>query len=218
MPLLEPARRPAARGKTSVSAPRDHDRAGAAGGDDDASAIARSLDDPHEFAVIFERHFDEIHRYLRRRHPREADELAADVFTAAFDGRSRYRAIGDSARPWLYGIASNLLAKRRRSEQRALRAHARAGGRAEQPGDEYEAALERADAERLSAAVAAALSRLRAPERDTLLLYALSDLSYEEVAFALDVPIGTVRSRLARARARASKDLGALIEEEPSHA
>jgi RNA polymerase sigma-70 factor (ECF subfamily) len=197
-----------------VSAEPGHDRAA----DDDASAIARSLDDPREFAVIFERHFDEIHRYLRRRHPGEADELAADVFTAAFDGRARYRAVCGSARPWLYGIASNLLAKRRRSEQRALRAHARAGGTAERPGDEYEAALERADAEALSAAVAAALARLRAPERDTLLLYALSDLSYEEVAFALDVPIGTVRSRLARARARASKDLAGLIEEEPSHA
>ena len=185
---------------------------------EDAIAIARSLDDPQEFAVIFERHFDEIHRYLARRHPREADELAADVFTAAFDSRSRYRAIGGSARPWLYGIASNLLAKRRRSEQRALRAHARAGGRREQAHDEYEAARERADAQELSAAVADALSHLRAPERDTLLLYALSDLSYEEVAFALEVPIGTVRSRLARARARASRDLAGLIEEEPSHA
>src|SRR5579871_2046862 len=93
--------------------------------DDDASAIARSLRDPEEFAVIFERHFDEIHRYLRRRHPQEADELAAEVLAAAFDARGRYRAMGDSARPWLYGIASNLLAKRRRGERRALRAHAR---------------------------------------------------------------------------------------------
>jgi RNA polymerase sigma factor (sigma-70 family) len=213
MPLLERARGRKPMGEARVSASPDHHHDHAA---DDASAIARSLDDPQEFAVIFERHFDEIHRYLRRRHPQEADDLAAEVFTAAFDARGRYRAIGESARPWLYGIASNLLAKRRRGEQRALRAHARAGGRREQPADEYEAALERADAERLSAAVANALSHLRAPERDTLLLYALSDLSYEEVAFALEVPIGTVRSRLARARARASKDLAGLIEEEPS--
>jgi RNA polymerase sigma-70 factor (ECF subfamily) len=167
---------------------------------DDASAIARSLTDPREFAVIFERHFDEIHRYLRRRHPRDADELAADVFVAAFDGRARYRAMGDSARPWLYGIASNLLYKRRRGEGRALRAYARAAGRREPEPDRYEDALERADARARSRAVAAAVAGLSAHDRDTLLLYALSDLSYEEVAFALEVPVGTVRSRLARAR------------------
>jgi RNA polymerase sigma-70 factor (ECF subfamily) len=207
MPLLDRISDHTLVGEASVSA---H-------GDADASAIARSLAKPEEFAVIFERHYHEIHRYLRRRHPQEADELAAEVFAAAFDARARYRAIGDSARPWLYGIASNLLAKRRRTERRALRAHARSGGRRLDPGDEYARARERADAERLSAAVAGAVGKLRGPERDTLLLYALSDLSYEEVAVALDVPVGTVRSRLARARARASKDLAGLIEEEPSH-
>ena len=208
MALLELAPAGAAHREVAVSAPAG----------DDAAAIARSLADPEEFAVIFERHFDEIHRYLRRRHPQEADELAAEVFTVAFDARARYRAIGDSARPWLYGIASNLLAKRRRSERRALRAHARAGARPDTGADEYERARERADAQRRSAAVAGALARLRGPERDTLLLYALSDLSYEEIAFALEVPIGTVRSRLARARTHAGEDLAGLFVEEPSHA
>src|ERR1700678_206503 len=123
---------------------------GVSAGTDDASAIARSLTEPEEFATIFERHFDEIHRYLRRRHPSEADELAAEVFMAAFDARGRYRAIGDSARPWLYGIASHLLAKRRRGEARALRAYARSGGRREPAHDDYADAVERADAERQS--------------------------------------------------------------------
>jgi RNA polymerase sigma-70 factor (ECF subfamily) len=185
---------------------------------DDASVIARSLERPEEFSVIFERHFDEIHRYLRRRHPREADELAAEVFMAAFDGRDRYRALGDSARPWLYGIASNLLGKRWRSERRALRAHARDAGRAAPALDEYAGALARVDAERQSALLAGALARLNAADRDALLLYALSDLSYEEVAFALAVPVGTVRSRLARARRRASADLAELATEESAHA
>jgi RNA polymerase sigma-70 factor (ECF subfamily) len=184
---------------------------------DDAAAIARSLAEPEAFAVIFERHFDEIHRYLRRRHPREADELAAEVFTAAFDARERYRAVSDSARPWLFGIASNLLAGRRRSERRALRAYARSAERHEEAGD-YDRVAARADAERLSTMVAAAVARLRADDRDTLLLYALSDLSYEEVAFALEVPVGTVRSRLARARQRASADLAGLDTEESADA
>ncbi|HEX4035438.1 MAG TPA: RNA polymerase sigma factor [Solirubrobacteraceae bacterium] len=184
---------------------------------DDAAAIARSLVEPEAFGAIFERHFDEIHRYLRRRHPEDADELAAEVFTVAFDARARYRALGESARPWLYGIASNLLGQRRRGERRALRAYARSAGQAESDADAYAAAVARADAERLSVAVAGAVARLNAVDRDTLLLYALSDLSYDEVAFALDVPIGTVRSRLARARRRCSADLAGLITEEDSH-
>jgi RNA polymerase sigma-70 factor (ECF subfamily) len=181
---------------------------------DDATVIARSLSDSEAFAAIFERHFDEIHRHLRRRYPEEADELAAEVFVVAFDARSRYRPMGDSARPWLYGIASNLLSKRRRQERRALRAHARSGGRRGPAEDDFDDAVDRADAERRSRLLASAVGRLSADDRDTLLLYALSDLSYEEVAFALEVPIGTVRSRLARARRRASADLAGLDREE----
>lgn len=167
---------------------------------DDARVIAASIAAPQEFTVIFERHFDEIHRYLRRRHPGEAEELAAEVFTVAFDARARYQPLADSARPWLYGIASRLLARRRRSETRALRAHGRSGGRRELAPDEFAAAVERADAERQSALIAAAVAELNQGDRDVLLLYALGGLSYDEVALALELPIGTVRSRLARAR------------------
>ncbi len=181
---------------------------------DDATVIARSLGEPEVFAVIFERHFDEILRYLRRRLPAEAEELAADTFVVAFDCRERYRALGNSARPWLYGIASNLLHKRRRREARALRAHARSAGRAGPPPNEFADAIERIDAQRQSAALAAALSGLRADDRDTLLLYSLGALSYEEVAFALGVPVGTVRSRLARARRHCAPELLALTTEE----
>ena len=181
------------------------------GGESDASVIARSVAEPAVFAVIFERHFDEIHRYLRRRLPEHADEIAADVFVAAFDARARYRPyVGESARPWLYGIASHLLSKRRRSQRRSLRAHAREAGHHPAPtGADTDDLLQRLDAERSSAAVAGALAGLAAADRDTLLLYALADLSYEEVAAALGVPVGTVRSRLARARRRCAP----LLEE-----
>lgn len=168
--------------------------------DGDADVIRRSLEQPEEFGMIFERYFDEIHRYLRRRFPEAAEELAADVFLAAFDARGRYRPEYVTARPWLYGIASRLLSKRHRQERRSLRAHARSGGRREPSATESADAVDRLDAERRSAELAGALAELRATERDVLLLFALGGLSYEEIAAALSVPVGTVRSRLARAR------------------
>ena len=183
---------------------------------DDATVITASIQRPQEFTVIFERHFDEIHRYLRRRHPSEAEELAADVFTVAFDARARYRPQGDSARPWLYGIASRLLARRWRSETRGLRAHARSAGSREPERDDFTDAVERADAQQRSAAVAAAVAGLNQGERDVLLLFALAELSYEEIAMALEIPIGTVRSRLARARRRCRAQLTGVLTEEAS--
>ena len=185
---------------------------------DDASVIARSLADPQAFAVIFERHFDEIHRYRRRRHPPDADELAAEVFVIAFDARERYRVASATARPWLYGIASHVLSRRRRDERRSLRAHARSGGREVAVTDDFADAEARADARRRSGELATALARLPDADRDTLLLYALSDLTYEEVAEALEVPIGTVRSRLARARGRAAASLADRQPQEHDHA
>jgi RNA polymerase sigma-70 factor (ECF subfamily) len=175
----------------------------------DADVITRSVTDPEAFALIFERHFDEIHRYLRRRFPEQAEELAADVFVAAFDARARYRPYGDSARPWLYGIASHVLSKRRRREVRSLRAHARSAG-----GHLFDEAdvgtVHRLDAAQQSAVLAAALATLATADRDVLLMYALAELSYDEIAVALDVPIGTVRSRLARARRLCAPMLGGL--------
>jgi DNA-directed RNA polymerase specialized sigma24 family protein len=81
----------------------------------DADCLARSLSKPEAFESIFERHFEAIHRYLHRRVGRDlADELAADTFVAAFERRASCRA-GDTALPWLYGIATNLLRRRFRS-------------------------------------------------------------------------------------------------------
>jgi RNA polymerase sigma-70 factor (ECF subfamily) len=105
-----------------------------------------------------------------------------------------------------------VLARRRRSERRALRAYARSGGRLEPAPDDFADAIARADAERRSVRLAGALAQLNGEDRDALLLYALVDLSYEEVAFALEVPIGTVRSRLARARRQAAP----LLDKEES--
>jgi RNA polymerase sigma factor (sigma-70 family) len=158
----------------------------------DAQAIRASLDDPEVFATLFDRHFDAIHGYAQRRvGPDLADEVAAETFTRAFDHRRRYDGAREDARPWLLGIAANLLRRHWRTERRRLDAYARAA-----PSGAVELSSS------LRADLAAALKKLPRREREALLLLAWADLSYEEIAVALGVPIGTVRSRISRARAR----------------
>ena len=89
--------------------------------------LARASNEPELFGILFDRHFATIHRYLERRVGREgADELAAEVFRIAFEQRARFRPLHESALPWLYGLATNLMLKRWRGERRHLRALARA--------------------------------------------------------------------------------------------
>ncbi len=173
----------------------------------DAEVIAASRHDPDAFAAIFDRHFDAIFRYLRRRIGRNrAEELAAETFTQALAARHRFDTRHADARPWLYGIAVNLLRHHYRSEERELRAYARGGV---DPLAANEPSLERIDAAAMGPAVAAALAELAPIERETLLLYAWAELGYGEIATALDIPIGTVRSRLNRARKRVRELLAA---------
>jgi RNA polymerase sigma factor (sigma-70 family) len=174
----------------------------------DAQVIAASQAHPLGFATVFDRHYDADHRYLARRvGPDLADDLAAETFTEAFDVRLRFDTTHPDARPWLFGIATNLLRHHYRSEARRLRAYARLDPPA--AGDDGFGEIEtRLDAQRAGPAIAAALGRLSADERDVLLLLAWAGLRYEEIAVALRIPIGTVRSRLNRARGRLRELIG----------
>jgi RNA polymerase sigma factor (sigma-70 family) len=174
----------------------------------DADVIDQSRTDPAAFTEIFDRHFAVIHAYLERRTGRDrADDLAAETFRVAFQQRARYRPLRESALPWLYGIASNLLLRDRRAEARRLRALARLDGQAPDGEAAAERAGERADAEALRPSLFAALAQLEPRDRDVLLLVAWEELSYEEVAEALAIPVGTVRSRLNRARGQIRRAL-----------
>jgi RNA polymerase sigma-70 factor (ECF subfamily) len=167
---------------------------------DDRDAIAASLHDPARFAVIFDRHYEEIWAYLSRRVGRGlAEELASETFVRAFAGRNGYDPAYPDARAWLYGIATNLLRKHARTEERRRRAYARALERDEFSAD-LDAVAGRVDAFAGARVMAAALARLAPADRDTLLLFALTELDYEGVALATGVPVGTVRSRLHRVR------------------
>jgi RNA polymerase sigma-70 factor (ECF subfamily) len=169
---------------------------------DDRDTIAASISEPARFALVFDRHYGEIWAYLARRVGRGlAEELASETFVRAFAARASYDAAYPDARPWLYGIATNLLRKHARAEERRRRAYSRAVEREDSAGG-LERVAERLDAAGHARAVVDALARLSPNDRDTLLLFALTDLDYEGVAMATGVPAGTVRSRLHRARRR----------------
>jgi RNA polymerase sigma factor (sigma-70 family) len=168
----------------------------------DAAVVRASLEQPEQFEAVFEQHHQAIWRYLARLGGRErADELAGEVFLVAFTRRGSYDPQLGSVRSWLYGIASNLLHTRLRSDGRRRRAFERAASQqvaAVSPEGIDVALLSR---ERLEA-VLRALARLSTADREIILLVAWEHLSYEEVAAVMNLELGTVRSRLARARGR----------------
>jgi RNA polymerase sigma factor (sigma-70 family) len=174
----------------------------------DSGVIEESLIDPAVFAVLFDRHYERIWRYAcRRAGPAVADELASETFVRAFAARARYDRGRLDASPWLYGIATNLLRGHRRAEARRMRAYARAVERAESHGG-LDGVEQRVDAAACAPRVAAALGSLKPADRDAVLLLALADLDYEAIAIATGVPVGTVRSRLSRARRQLQHELG----------
>ncbi len=177
----------------------------------DGRLIAISLDAPERFGGIFDRHYAAIDSYCVRRLGPDGHDVSATTFTEAFRLRARFDADRPDARPWLYGIATNLLRRHRRSEQRRWRAFARAGGM--RSGVEAADLDDRLDADALGTRLAGALAAIPSADRDALLLFAWADLSYQEIADAMEVPIGTVRSRIARARARLRDALGPVGDE-----
>jgi RNA polymerase sigma-70 factor (ECF subfamily) len=134
-----------------------------------------------------------------------ADELASQVFLVAFDSRAKYDPARPDAGPWLFGIATNLLRNHHRQEQRQLRAYARAG--ASEDSDPLHGVESRVDASRLRPQLTALLAALPREESEPLLLYAWAELSYEEISDALDLPVGTIKSRLSRVRGRIREQL-----------
>jgi RNA polymerase sigma-70 factor (ECF subfamily) len=176
----------------------------------DSEAIRASLTDPERFADIFHRHWDEIYRYVvRRLGPEAAEDVGSETFTVAFRSRGRYDLNRADVRPWLYGIATNLIGQHRRAERRRHQVLARADAQwASASFDDGSDA--RVTAELLGPRIASVLASLSAADRDLLLLIAWADLSYEEAAEALDLPMGTVRSRLHRVRKKIRRAFGGI--------
>ncbi|MFT4232992.1 MAG: RNA polymerase sigma factor [Leucobacter sp.] len=166
----------------------------------DSELIEQSMEDPARFGELFHRHAPSIHRYVARRTGGTvADDVTSETFLVAFERRSAFDLRRSDARPWLFGIATNLVHRHRIAEARTLRSAERTA--AELPpqsdADELaEAAENRLEVRRL----VRDLRRLSMADRDCLLLFAWEGLSYQQIAEAVEVPVGTVRSRLNRAR------------------
>jgi RNA polymerase sigma factor (sigma-70 family) len=169
---------------------------------DDAAVIEGSWLEPERFAVLFDRHAPHIYRYLARRAgPQVADDLLAETFLAAFAKRDRYDLGHADARPWLYGIATSLVGQHRRDQVRQYRIAQAAAAEPAVPGHADRLAAD-VTAQAMRTLLDAALAALPASDRDVLLLIAWEQLTYQEVARALAIPMGTVQSRLHRARAK----------------
>ncbi len=157
---------------------------------------------PFSAEALYERHAPVLYRYIARRLGNDlAEDLTAQVFVEALTHQHTFDPAKGSEVAWLYGIATNLIRRHHRRETRANVAHARLGAHhvAEDP---TAPSVARLSAEADWARVAGVLADLSADDRDILLLYAWAELPYDAIAEAVGLPVGTVKSRINRARAK----------------
>jgi RNA polymerase sigma factor (sigma-70 family) len=162
----------------------------------DAEIVRRSTTgDAKAFGELFWRHNGAVHGYLARRAGRDvADDLVAEVWLRAFRGRGKFDLHYADARPWLYGIARNVLSSHWRLLSKVPPVVPAA---ISDPWPELEEHLDEIEQR---AALLKALDTLTNEEREVLLLVAWEQLSAAAIALMLDVPASTVRNRLHRAR------------------
>ncbi|GAA5230188.1 RNA polymerase sigma factor [Arthrobacter cryoconiti] len=183
----------------------------------DADIIRRSSESPQAFTELYDKYARMIHRYAARRAGESAaEDVMAETFLVAFERRDSFDQTWNDARPWLFGIATNLLRKHHRAEAKILKVLAKSSGR-DSYADSTDRIAEQLDAAAATSVLAGALRGLSAADRECILLYAWAELSYEGIALATKVPVGTVRSRLNRAR-RVLKDAAGPFRNENEEA
>lgn len=174
--------------------------------------------DAEAFGDLYERHARAVHAYClwRTADVLGAEDATATVFLEAWRKRQRLTLSTDSAAPLLLGIANNVVRRQWRSQRRYRDTLERVRNAGRIPADLEDEAIARIDAIHQVRDGGEAIRALPRREREVLALLAWSDLSYGEIAQALDLPIGTVRSRLARARARLGDAFPDLTETRPA--
>lgn len=168
----------------------------------DSQLVRASLDAPELFEQLFVRHVRAIFAFAAARVGTDAaEDVTAEVFSIAFEQRSRFDEAASSARPWLYGICVNKLRHHRQAEQRWLDLGHRMP--IDLPGgpDETET-VDRMDARRRLPVLLRALHELSPAERDVLVLHVLAGLTHAQIAGALGIRENAAKVRLSRGRAR----------------
>ena len=155
------------------------------------------------FGALFERHAPSVYNLCFRRTGdwALAEDLTSAVFLETWRKRHKVTLWDGSLRPWLLGVAVNWVRNQGRSLRRYENALKRLP-RSANTADFSEELTSRLDDERRMVSILQLVTRLPQREQDVLALCVWSELSYEAAAAALNVPVGTVRSRLARARIR----------------
>ncbi|MZF85114.1 RNA polymerase sigma factor [Streptomyces sp. SID5643] len=166
--------------------------------------------DPDAFAELFDECARAVYNHAFRLTAdwSLAEDVMSTTFMEAWRRRTSVEAEGGSLRPWLLGIATNVARSHHRSNRRyrnAASAAAAAHAAEERVEDHAEETAGRLDDRRRINATLAALSLLKRPEREVLTLCLWEGMEYAEAARALGIPVGTVRSRLSRARAKLRK-------------
>ncbi|MFJ6531004.1 RNA polymerase sigma factor [Microbacterium sp. NPDC091662] len=170
----------------------------------DSEIIQRSLQQPAAFAELFDRHARAVNAFAAYRVGRHAaEDVLSETFLVAFRRRADFDTDIESAAPWLLGIASRLIRRHRALEAKQWKSFAASTSRQEHSTlGGLDDAMSRVDAAREVEMLRARIAALAPKDRETLLLYAWQGMSYDEIAAALGVPVGTVRSRLNRVRRR----------------
>lgn len=172
--------------------------------------IRASVRDASRFHAVFERHVEGVHRYVARRLGASlAEDVVGETFVVAFRRRGSYDPTRASERAWLLGIATNLVRRHYRSEMRRLAAYRRVD-----PTNSVEPADLVVDQLADAAVLDLALAQISAELREVILLVGGCELTYAEASAALDIPLGTVRSRMSRARSELRAALARIASQD----
>lgn len=163
------------------------------------------------FGVVYDRYRARIFRkaYSRVLDRTDAEDVVAVVFLEAWRRRRDVRFVDGSLLPWLLVVTTNVSLNTERSGRRYRRLLAKLPA-AEDAVDPSNEVGDRLDSERMSQQITAALQRLGASDRRIVDLCLVDQLPMAAVASVLDLPVGTVKSRLSRARAKLQAELGSL--------
>jgi RNA polymerase sigma factor (sigma-70 family) len=190
-------------------------------GPGDAALWFQAARGDHEaFGQLFDRHAGAVYGYLFRLTANwsEAEDLASAVFLQAWRRRAEVVIDRDSSLPWLLGVARRLAQNSHRARRRYQAALARIGtdlADGGSAGDPADAVVGRLEDEQRMERLRAAVARLPRHEREAVELCVWAELDQQAAAVSLGVKVGTVKSRLHRARRRLAAELGTAAE--PDH-